>query len=290
MGKFLNMKKRKKGDIIMLTYRFMRIAFLVAILLGITIPLLGSQAVYKRLSSSGDALAHSSLAGVAIALVANLNPLWISMISCVLSFFIIEILRKKFNKYAEMGVAVVLSSSVGLAGILSGFASSANFDSYLFGSILLISNTELYLTIGLTIVAIVFSLLFYPQIFLTLYSENEARVSKVKVNLLVFIQDFLLAITIAIGSKVVGSLVVSSLVVLPTAISLQLKKGYKMTMIFSLVFSIVSMIVGLIISYYLDFRPGATIVSLLVIILLIVMIFREIVSFIKKKTHLIKAR
>lgn len=267
----------------MLTYKFMRIAFLVAVLLGVTIPLLGSQAVYKRLSSSGDALAHSSLAGVTIALVSNLNPLWISMITCVISFFVIEILRKKFNKYAEMGVAVVLSASIGLTGVLSGFASGSNFDSYLFGSILLISNNELYLTIALTIIAVLFSVIFYPQIFLSLYSENEAKVSKIKVNLLVFIQDFLLAITIAIGSKVVGSLVVSSLIVLPTAIALQLKKGYKMTLIYSLVFSVLSMVIGLTLSYYLDLRPGATIVSLMVVVLVFVMIIRESINFIKKK-------
>ena len=58
----------------MLTYRFMQIAFAVGILLGIALPLLGSFAVYRRLSSSGDALAHSSLAGVAIGLASGLSP------------------------------------------------------------------------------------------------------------------------------------------------------------------------------------------------------------------------
>ena len=89
----------------MLTFKFMRIAFIVAILLGIAIPLVGSSAVYKRLSSSGDALAHSSLAGVAIGLAAGLNPLLISILTCIVSFFVIELLRKKFNKYSEVGVA-----------------------------------------------------------------------------------------------------------------------------------------------------------------------------------------
>lgn len=73
----------------MLTYKFMQIAFIVCVLLGIIIPLLGSSVVFKRLSSSGDALAHSSLAGVAIGLAAGLNPLFISIISCIISFFII---------------------------------------------------------------------------------------------------------------------------------------------------------------------------------------------------------
>lgn len=266
----------------MLTYSFMRVAFIVALLLSISVPLVGSSAVYKRLSSSGDALAHSSLAGVAIGLASGLNPLLLSIICCVVSFIIIELLRRKFNKFSEIGVAVVLSAAIGISGILSSFSSSSNFDSYLFGSILLITNTELYITIGLTLVIVLFSLLFYPQIFSMLYSESESKVSGIKVNVLTFVQDLLLSITIAIGAKIVGSLVVSSLVVLPTAIALQLKKGYKLTMIFSLIASIVAMLSGLTIAYYLDLKPGATIVSVMVLLLLAVLFYRFIVTRIEK--------
>ena len=264
----------------MLTFKFMRIAFVVAILLGIAIPLVGSSAVYKRLSSSGDALAHSSLAGVAIGLAAGLNPLLISIITCIVSFFIIELLRKKFNKYSEVGVAVVLSAAIGIAGILSSFTSASNFDSYLFGSILLISDTELYITIGLTVVIVLFSVIFYPQIFAMLYSVNESKVSGIKVNLLTFVQDLLLSITIAIGAKIVGSLVVSSLVVLPTAIALQMKKGYKFTMIASVLFSVGAMISGLVIAYYANLKPGATIVIVSVALLLLMIIYRGILTMI----------
>ena len=264
----------------MLTYKFMQIAFVVAILLGISIPLVGSSAVFKRLSSSGDALAHSSLAGVAIGLAAGLNPLLISIITCIVSFFIIELLRKKFNKYSEVGVAVVLSAAIGIAGILSSFTSASNFDSYLFGSILLISDTELYITIGLTVVIVLFSVIFYPQIFAMLYSVNESKVSGIKVNLLTFVQDLLLSITIAIGAKIVGSLVVSSLVVLPTAIALQMKKGYKFTMIASVLFSVGAMIFGLVIAYYANLKPGATIVTVSVALLLLMIIYRGILTMI----------
>ena len=267
------MKKNWKEDITMLTSEFMRIAFVVAILLGIAIPLIGSSAVFKRLSSSGDALAHSSLAGVAIGLAAGINPLAFSIITCVVSFFIIELLRRKFNKYSEIGVAVVLSAAIGLAGILS-----SNFDSYLFGSILLISKPELYITILLTALILLFSLLFYPQIFSSLYSESESKVNGVKVGILTFVQDLLLSITIAVGAKVVGSLVVSSLVVLPTAIALQMKKGYRFTMISSVFFSLTAMLGGLTIAYYANLKPGATIVMVAVSLLLIVVIGKFLLS------------
>ena len=266
----------------MLHYEFMRIAFVVAILLGITLPLIGSGVVYKRLSSSGDALAHSSLAGVAIGLAAGLNPLLISIITCVVSFLIIELLRKKFSKFSEIGVVVVLSAAIGVAGILSRYAKSANFDSYLFGSILLISNTELYITIGLCVAAIIFFLLTYSQMFSSLYSEDEAKVSGVKVGLMNFIHSLILSITVAVGAKVVGSLVVSSMIVLPTAIALQFKKGYKWTFVISIIVSLISMVGGLTISYYADWAPGATIVLLSVAILVITFLIKGIVLLINK--------
>ena len=267
----------------MLTYRFMQVAFLVSLLLGIVIPLVGSSVVFKRLSSSGDALAHSSLAGVAIGLASGLNPLFVSIICCIVSFGIIEVLRKKFNKFSEIGVSVVLSAAIALAGILSSFTSASNFDSYLFGSILLISDLELYLTISLCVVVLVFFVLFYHQVFAILYSENESKVLNIKVNLITFIQDLLFSITIAIASKVVGSLVVSSLIVLPTAIALQLKKGYLKTMIFGVIFSVFSMLSGLTLAYYLDLKPGATIVMVLIVLLIVMFAYKGLRYLLTRK-------
>lgn len=266
----------------MLAYEWMRIAFVAAIVLGIALPLVGSTAVYKRLSSSGDALAHSSLAGVAIGLVAGLNPLIISIVACVVSFLIIELLRKKFSKFSEIGVAVVLSAAIGVAGILSRYARSLNFDSYLFGSILLIKQEELIASCIIAAIVLAFYIIFYRQIVSSLYSEDEAKVNGVKVGGLNFAHSLLLSITIAISAKVVGSLVVSSMIVLPTAIALLFKRGYFQTMLLSLGASLVSMIGGLVVSYYADWAPGATIVSFSICVLALVLLIRLILYLIKK--------
>lgn len=267
----------------MLTYEFMRIAFVAAILLGIAIPLSGSQAVYKRLSSSGDALAHSSLAGVAIGLAAGLNPTLISIIACVLSFLLIELLRKKFSKYSEIGVAVVLSAAIGIAGILSSYTSSYSFDSYLFGSILLIEKNELWILGALALITVVFTILTYGRVFACLYSEDEAKVNGIRVNALNFFMDLLLSISIALGAKIVGSLVVSSLVVLPTAIALQFKRGYRFTLIAAVMFSVLSMCLGLTIAYYTDWKPGGTIVLVAIAFLALAMVYRFISNQVAKR-------
>ena len=265
----------------MFRYDFMIIAFVAALLLGIVFPLLGGTVVYKKLSSSGDALAHSSLAGIAIGLVSGLNPLYISIATCVISFLIIGVLRKKFGKHAEIGVVVVLSAASAVSGILSGYAGASNFDSYLFGSILLLGETELIVVIVLTVVAVAFFLVTYYRQFHALYSEQEAKIGGIRVELLDLIHSLLFALTVAIGAKVVGSLVVSSMVVLPTAAALLLRRGYKVTTAWSVAFSVVAMIGGIVCSYYLEWKPGATSVGIAVILLLSILSTRTVIGLIR---------
>ena len=87
----------------------------------------------------------SSLAGVAAGLLFNINPVLGATAACVAAAFGIEAIRKKLPRYAEMSIAIILSAGVGLAGVLSGFVrSAASFNSFLFGSIVAISDGELY--------------------------------------------------------------------------------------------------------------------------------------------------
>ena len=267
----------------MFRYEFMVIAFVISILLGFVFPLIGAPSVYKRLSSSGDALAHSSLAGVAIGLVAGFAPLWASIISCVVAFLLINLLRRKFGKYSEIGVVVVLSAGVAISGILSGYASAANFDSYLFGSILLVSRTELYVVIALTVLVILFATLLRLPLMHGLYNESEARLSGIPVTWIDLGHSLLFSLSVAIGAKVVGSLVVTSMLVLPVATALLLRKGYFFSTIASLVFSLGAMVGGFFLSNALDWKPGATCVAMSVAILLLVLCGRGVALLIAKQ-------
>jgi len=259
----------------MLQYEFMRLAFVAGLMLGIAIPLVGSTNVYKRLSMSGDALAHTSLAGVAIGLAAGFSPLVSSIIFCVVAFLIIEFLRRRFPRFSELGVAIVLSFGIGVAGIASSFASSANFDSYLFGSILLIGWEELAAIGALLIAVVVFYIFFYWRIFYLVYDEDEARINGIGVSLISFFQSLLTALTIAISAKIIGSLIVSSLLVVPVASAILLNQSYKKTLFLSVLFSLASVIVGLVVSFYWDFRPGATIVVSSLVFLIATMLFQQ---------------
>ena len=213
-------------------YAFMQRAFIVGILLGMTIPCIGTIIVLKRLSMLGDTLSHTSLAGVAGGLVFHINPVVGATVTCIGAALGIEAIRKKIPQYAEIAIAII---GIGTAAVLSGFVSNAaNFNSFLFGSIVAISDTELYMVITLSVIVLILFILFYKELFYVTFDESSARLVGIRINGINFMFTILTAITVSVATRIVGTLVISSIMVLPVACALQLKKGFRKTVLYSM--------------------------------------------------------
>ena len=119
-------------------------AFLAAAIIALIAPLIGTTIVLKRLSAIGDATSHSALAGIAFGLVAGVNPIIGAVAFSLFAVLGIEAFRKTFGEYGEIATVVVMSAGIGLAAVLSGFitSGSANLSSFMFGSIVSISDFE----------------------------------------------------------------------------------------------------------------------------------------------------
>lgn len=261
-------------DILM--YDFMRRAFIVAILISIITPLIGNIIVLKRLSTIGDALSHSSLAGVAIGLCFGFNPILIAIIFSVLAALTIEYIRRAFSRYSEIATAIVLSFGVGIAAVFSGFVkNSSSFNSFLFGSIVAISSFELYTVVVLSIVVIIIMMLLYRELFYITFDEESASLSGVKVKTINLIFTITTAVVVSIAARTVGALIISSLMVIPVACAMLVSKSYKQNLIFSVVFAFIFTISGLIVSSFYDLKPGGTIVLIGILVLIILLPFKK---------------
>lgn len=260
-----------------LQYGFMQRAFLVGILLAVIIPCIGVIVVFKRLSLIGDALSHTSLAGVALGLIIGINPIVGAMAASLLAAFSIEAIRKKIPRYSELSIAIVLSVGVGLAGVLSGFVkNAANFNSFLFGSIVAISDFETALVVGISILVFLAFILLYKELFYIAFDEQAAGLSGVPVRLVNTIFTILTAITVSVASRTVGALIVSSLMVVPVATAMVLARSYKQTVILSVISAVASTIIGLFVSYYAQIKPGGTIVLTAVVLFLLALPVRSL--------------
>ena len=258
-------------------YAFMRRAFIVGILLAAVIPCIGLVIVCKRLSMIGDALSHTSLAGVAAGLILGLNPVLTAAAACVVAAIGIEAIRRKIPRFSEMSIAVIMSAGIGLAGVLSGFVkNAANFNSFLFGSIVAISNGELYLVIAVSMAVLLMFLLMYKELFYVSLDEQSARLAGVPVKAVNFLFTVLIAVTVSVAARTVGALIVSSMMVVPVACAMQFGTSYRQTLILAVVLDILFMITGLFAAYYLGLKPGGTIVLVGVLVLILVFVGKRI--------------
>ena len=163
-------------------YAFMQKAFLVGILLAVIIPLIGVIVVLKRLSMIGDALSHTSLAGVALGLILGINPIVGAVVVCMIAAFSIEGIRKALPKYAEISISIIMSVGIGLASVLSGFIEDGTaFNSFLFGSIVAITDTEVVMVIIVTIIVVAVFLLLYKELMFITFDEPGAVLAGVPV-------------------------------------------------------------------------------------------------------------
>lgn len=257
-------------------YAFMQKALFVGVLLAIIIPLIGVVVVLKRLSMIGDALSHTSLAGVALGLVLGINPIIGAVLVCVLAAFSIEAIRKTLPNYAEISISIIMSVGIGLASVLSGFVSNgAAFNSYLFGSIVAITNTEVIMVVAVSIIVVVTFILLYKELMFITFDEPGAVLAGLPVKEINFVITLLTAITVSVAARIVGALIVSSLMVIPVACAMQIAKSYKQTVLFAVGFAVAFTLVGLVLSCYFNLKPGGSVVLTGVCVLIPLMIAKR---------------
>ena len=184
----------------------------------------------------------------------------------------IEAIRKKIPRYSEVAISIVMSAGIGLAGVLSGFVENgASLNSFLFGSIVSISEGELALVVVISVLVLAAVLFFYRELFYIGFDENAARISGVSVRNINFLFTILTALTVSIASRTVGTLIVSSMLVVPVACGMQMAKSYKGTLVCAIAVAVCTTVIGLFLSYYAGLKPGGMIVLLEVAWFVIVM-------------------
>lgn len=261
----------------MLSYAFMQRALVIGFLLGLVIPMMGVVVVNRRTSTIGDALAHSSLAGIGLGLVLGITPMYGAIFLTLAGAFTIEGLRRKFPKNGDLATAMVLSTGVGLASLFTDWVPmGANMESYLFGSIVSSSDQDVIIVAVLSLVISLSFLLFYgPLAYLSL-DPVGARISGLPADRIDSFFTLLLALTISIASKTIGVLMVSSLLILPVATAMVTCQSYGSAVRRSIFLGVFFVLSGLSASYYLSMKPGGAIVLVGVFVFLISLMTKAI--------------
>ncbi len=241
---------------------FMQRAWLAGLIVAVICPLIGSFLVLRRQSMIGDGLGHIAFAGVAGGALLGAQPVLSAAAATVLGALVIEKVRQKLDTFSEMVLAIFFYSGIGLAVIFSSMNRMGGFNlsSILFGSLMTISTSDLWVVALLGLFACAFTVMFYRPLQYITFDETSARVAGLPVGKLNVWLAVLTALTVALSMRIVGLLLVSAMMVIPVACALQLARSFAGTIIGGIVYGIITVTVGLTVSYYADLAPGGTIV------------------------------
>lgn len=260
-----------------LSYGFVQKALISGIAVAIICSFMGTFLVLRRYSLFGDGIAHVSFGGVAVGLFLGVFPIWTAYILAIFGGIGLQKLRQSTKISGDAAVAVVLVTglSVGIILVSSSGGFSVDLFSFLFGSILLISNedTMIILTISAGIIATLAAL--RKQFLQITFNEEQAKISGLHVTLLNYAFVILAAVTVVTSMRLVGILLISALVVIPNISAMMFGKGFKQTVGISMLISTASVITGILLSYYYNLAPSGIIVIVAVSILVGVLLARS---------------
>ena len=249
-------------------YNFFSNALLAALFASISCGYIGTYIVTRRIVFISGGISHASFGGIGLAYFLGINPLIGAGVFSLFAAFGIEALSTKAE--LRMDSLIGMMWSLGMAtGIIFIFLTpgyASNFMTYLFGNILTVSVSDLYImALVCLVIAAVFFLLFRAILY-TSFDPEYASTLGIPVTLINYLLIGLVALTIIINIRVVGIILVIALLTIPQATASLFSKSFKSIIILAILFGILSSVGGLILSYFLNIPSGATIIFLSIMI------------------------
>lgn len=262
----------------LLSHGFIQRALIAGSFIAILCSTLGVFLVLRRLSLIGDGLAHVTFGSVAVGLLLKSSPFYVAVPIVMLGALGILKLMEKARLYGDAAIGIVSSIGIATGIIFASIAGGFNIDlfSYLFGNILAINQTEVIISISLSVILIVIVILYYEELFSITFNEESAKASGIKTSLINKILVLLTALTVVLAMKVVGILLISALLILPPVTAMQIAKSFKTTIIVSALSGISSVLSGIFVSFALNLPAGATIVIINFIFFLVAFAYARI--------------
>lgn len=263
------------------SYTFIVRALIVGTLVSLCAALLGVSLVLKRYSMIGDGLSHVGFGALAVAVAFNWAPLPVAIPVVVVAAFLLLRLSENSKIKGDSAIALIASSSLAIGVTVISLASGQNVDvySYMFGSILAMTESDVYVSIALSAVVLILFIVFYNKIFAVTFDENFAKATGTRANLYNMLIALLTAVTIVVGMRIMGTMLISSLIIFPALSAMRIFRQFRAVVIASAVISVVCFFIGLVVSYAFSTPTGASIV----IVNLIMFLLCLSASMIRKK-------
>lgn len=258
-------------------YQFMQRAFIAAVLVSIACGIVGTYVVIKRIVSLSGAISHAAFGGVGLGYFLGVNPVLAAIPFSIVSAMGIGTIRDrvKVSEDTAIGILWSLGMAIGIIFINLTPGNAPDLFSYLFGSILTIDNSDLYIMFILDLIIIVTVFLFQREFLAISFDEEFSKVLGVPTEFIYMLLLSLVALSVVVLIKVVGVILIIALLSIPAAISKQFTYDIKKLMLFSVITGIILTVVGLLLSYIFNLASGATIILVLGIAFTVVSLVKK---------------
>lgn len=249
-------------------YPFVRYALAAGVLIALCSSLIGVTLVLKRFSFIGDGLSHVAFGALAVATIFDMSSS-MPLVMCITVTCAILLLRTGQNTKIKGDAAVAMLSVGSLAVgymLMNIFSSSANISgdvcSTLFGStsILTLSVGDVWLCAAMSMIVIVFFVLFYNKIFAVTFDETFARTAGTRAGMYNLLMAVIIAVIIVLAMNLVGSLLISALVIFPALSSMRIFRTFRSVIICSAALSVICSTAGILLAVLVGTPVGSTIV------------------------------
>lgn len=273
-----------------LQYRFIQRALIVGLLVALCSALLGVILVLKRYSMIGDGLSHVGFGALTIAVSLSYvtaqslpvflpesfrntlaqfcsmiaqSPLIFTLIVVVICATLLLRISKNSKLHGDSAIALISTSALAVGVIVTSTTSGMNIDvyNYMFGSILAMSQTDVWISVALSAVVLTMFIVFYPKIFAVTFDENFAKATGMNVGFYNMMIAVLTAVTIVVGMRIMGTMLISSLIIFPALTSMRVFSRFRAVVISSAIVSVVCLVIGIMLSCLFSLPAGAGIVA-----------------------------
>lgn len=244
------------------SYSFMSRAMIVGVLVALCSALLGVSLVLKRYSMIGDGLSHVGFGALSVAVAMNVAPLQVSIPVVVIAAFLLLRINSDSRIKGDAAIALISSSALAIGVIVTSLTTGLNADvhNYLFGSILAMSESDVVLSISLSVLVLLLFIVFYHRLFAVTFDESFARATGTRCSVYNMLLALLTAITIVVGMRIMGAMLISSLVIFPALTSMRVCRSFRGVILCSAVISVLCFFLGMFASYVFSTPAGASVV------------------------------
>ena len=239
-------------------YGFMVRALIVSVLVGVMCPILGAYVITRGRAFMGDALAHSVLPGMVVAFLLGISPFFAAVPAGIVIAVLMGSVSRRTGISEDTSIGIVFAGMFALGLVMLSTAENVTVDieDLLLGQVLGVSQTDVYVSVGLTALVLAGLYAFHRQLVYTTFDPIGAEVVGIRTSLVEYVLLALLALVVVIGIQAAGIVLVMAMLITPAAAGYLLARRFVGVMLIGALIGAVSAVTGLYLSFHADLPSG----------------------------------